>query len=232
MNNIHKMPDAYKKTIGSNLYDLLQLANLLDVDQKADFNSIEGSHDIEFAYGKTLDRYGEMVGIQRSGATDEQYRVNILGAAGKRVSGGDCNSTIHVIADMLSVGIDSFRIYDMSDSIPNANAFVPAAIRIVGLSSEVIAETGFTSAQIKQMINDILPAGVRLETLTFDGTLDIMRVSNVNPSDTSYPTLSRAWEAGQNAPETVLAGYGENPNDSSDSGTFDGGTLGYGNGEI
>lgn len=230
MVSARKLPDAYNKSFGSDLYKLLRLAELSNRDTKTDFKAINESRDINFAYGDSLDMYGEMFGISRDGATDEQYRVKILLKIGKLKANSDCNSMIQVISDMFNIDKSSFLLTGLNEYEGVMSLQKSGAVRICGLSSSIITDLGYTSEQVRQMINDVLPVGVRVETLIFDGTLKLMSPTANGGGD--MPTLNAAWDYGQSHPESALSGDYVNPNDSTDIGTHTGGTLGYGRGEI
>ena len=78
MNESRKLPDAYAKEKCSNLYKVMQLDDLLYADSKGALKSIDRSRDLQQAYGETLDKYGEMFGVERKGASDEQLRIKLL----------------------------------------------------------------------------------------------------------------------------------------------------------
>lgn len=220
-NNITRLPDAYDKKSGSNISKVLQLAYELAEAQEKDSNDIDGSRSIENAYGKTLDRYGKMYGVDRGGATDQQYRTIILMQIGKNAVQADSNSIIKAIElAMQSEGV-SLHEGDMTVSIE-------------GLSTTAYEESGYTADEVKQLISSLLPVGVSLESVMFDGTLLIFDVTV--EGDLNYPQLYSAWYYGQRAyaegKEVGLSGDGTVPNsfleyapEYQTSGTYEGGTL-------
>lgn len=242
-NNIVKLPDAYNKNISSNLYMLLSLAYLVSSGLQTDLNDIWNSRDINTAYGATLDNYGEMLGVQRNGATDDQYRTNLLNKISQNVSGSDTNSVINGIALMLNTDAKNISIieYDMS-------------VKIVGMTLEMIEARGYSPVEINAMIENILPIGVGMERTIYGGTL---LISGTSPTAilADYPQLFPAWYLSQreyvlHGDEVGLSGAGTVPdaflqvgagnapteaepwyeNIGTDgmetSGTYDGGTLG------
>lgn len=161
MNDIQKMPDAYYKLVGGNLYNLLALASMIQTEGTTDFNDIADSRDIQNATGATLDNYGAMVGVARSGATDEQYRTKILNKISVNTSGVDANSIIRSIGQTLNT--DSSGI-----SISEGNM----AVSVLGLTLSQIAESGYSESEIRQMIENLLPIGVALEYVFYYGTFE------------------------------------------------------------
>lgn len=160
MHNVKSFPDAYDKQPSSNLYKLMQLNYLLSNDVKNIYAQIEQSRGIENAYGKTLVYYGEMVGQDRNGNDDEQYRIMILNRIAQKLSNGDCNSVISLISQTFN--IDKSQIWVNEGK---------ASVRIAGISQEKVESVGLTVDQIKDMIKGILPIGVKLEYLDIQGTL-------------------------------------------------------------
>lgn len=228
MNNAKRLSDAYAKQPDSNNYKLLQLANLLFTDYQADLRSIARSRDISFAFGKTLDRYGEMVGVSRGTATDDQYRVKILNQIGACVSGGDCNSVISAVTQMLGIERSSVAIREHV-----------AAVEVKGLKLSML-DTGYSMAEINAMILKVLPAGVNLVPPVYAGTLESVLVSQSGQQE-EYRTLYRAWLEGQKAlhedgEQVGLAGSAEVPEsfltmegsstEYAVTGEYAGGTLG------
>ena len=231
MNNTKLLPDAFAKHTSSNNYKLLQLANLIFTDLQADIESIARSRDISYATGKTLDRYGEMVGVSRGAATDEQYRVKILNKIGASVSNGDCNSVISAISQMLDVARNTITLTENTD----------ASVMLEGLTLEMLEKSGYTPKEMNAMIARLFPAGIELIPPVYAGTLEIITVPIVVGDSGEYRTLYRAWLAGQKAlseqgKQVGLAGTADLPEsfltmadgspDYSVTGSYTGGTLG------
>jgi hypothetical protein len=251
VNNAKKLPDAFAKGTDSTNYKLLQLANLLYTDQRADLLSIERCRDIGMAKGKTLDKIGEMAGIKRNGASDEQYRLAIMSRIGALSTNGDCAATIASIEQML--GLESGTI-----GIVEGNA----SVDVKGLTLDILKESSFNSAEIETLIKNVVPAGVELAPPKFAGSL---LLSEPHRSATSgilaeYPTLFWAWFDGQLGKQygdhaaksdvtkfgkVGLSGEGEVPESWAElaanfglfgdfvqtSGTYEGGTLGISSGD-
>lgn len=166
MNRAKKLPDAYAKSIDSNNYKLLQLANLLYTDLKCDLTSIFELRNLQHAFGKILDEYGRMVGLNRNGLNDEQYRIKIYNQIGKQRSTGNCNDAIRLIAQTLGVEVDSFSLIEKGD----------ATISITGLTTDVLEQSGFDVRELREIIDGVLPIGVAIDEMTFEGTFEFGEV--------------------------------------------------------
>lgn len=175
MNNAVKMPDAYYKLAGGNLHNLFELRSQLDADVKGDFASVEKSRDISSAYGDTLDRYGEMIGVLRGKSTDEQYRIEIMNRIGKNISASTCNSALAFIAQMFNVPVESVHLEEQGNS----------TVLISGVTMQEVTAAGFTMAEIKDMIQGILPIGVTAE-MAFAGTFIFVENEGETSTETGY----------------------------------------------
>lgn len=178
-NGAKYLPDSFKKSTDSTNYKLLQLLHLAELDAKADFNSIIEYRNIKNAYGKTLDRYGEMVGISRSGATDEQYRLKIRGKLARMASDGTCNKIISLTADIVGVEPENISIKENDMSIA-----------IKGITLDALKNTGCKSAEITSAIAETLSVGVSLEPPVYEGNLLVMG-DVVKISDTEVCSVDR-----------------------------------------
>lgn len=239
MNQTKKMPDAYNKSIDSNLYKLLQLVNLVQEDFRADMLSIAETNDLNKAYGYTLDLYGDLLKVSRSGATDEQYRIKILNQIAVNTANTDCNSIINTITQMF--GVENGNISIVEGDLQ---------IYIKGLTIEMLKNSGYTSKEITNMLKKLSPIGVALSEPVYAGTLvvDSDEIYPAPPVASGYPVLYQAWKNGQIKQgadgsytvsyDTGLSGYCEVPETWRDSlpdaikeqvittGDFEGGTLG------
>lgn len=177
MNQAKKLPDVYRHDTDSNNYKLMQLCNLINTDFEADMKSIFNSRDIHNATGKTLDRYGEMLGQSRNGATDEQYRFLLLNKIGKLKAGSDCNSVIQNIMIMFNAEKISVTEGNLSVSVN-------------GVTMDMIDNTGYSAVEVKEKISEMLPVGVELSRLYVDGTL---LISDIEEYGADYPVLYNAW---------------------------------------
>lgn len=241
MNRTKNLSDAYRKDTGGNLYKLLQLVNLLQNDTKIDLNAIDSSRDIHEATGKTLDRYGELVGESRNGATNEQYRTKILAKIARCRAESDCNSIITAIAHLFTT--DAANLSIIEDDMK---------ADVIGLEIEMLQNSGYKSLEIESMIAELIPIGVELLPPKYAGTLKIIDWSFFHrPNDDAfnelvdnYPVLFFAWEQGQRdyatGKATGLSGHGEVPESFKElwgiinyqtSGDYVGGTLGMLTGE-
>ena len=191
-NNISKLPDAYNKLTGGNLYNLLQLALYTSSIAVEDFQDIDSSRDLSSAQGATLDYYGAMVGEPRNGATDTQYLTKIMNRMSLNVAGTDVNGVIKAIAQTLSVPASAISLTE-----GNCN------VQVNGLTIAIAENSGYSVEEINAMIEGLLPIGVGLLDTIYAGTL---LISDTTPTAIleDYPVLFPAWYLSQR--EYVLRG--------------------------
>lgn len=224
INNVKRLPDAYDKSENSNISKLLSIVYDISSEQEKDLNDINASRDISKATGKTLYYYGKMFDVPRGGASDKQYVTQILAQITRNTSTPDVEGIIRAIEATLQLKDVSIEEHDMS-------------VNVHGITVDVFGVSGYpTDADIKKVISSILPIGVSLETITYEGSLLVFDATVAGPSD--YPYLYSAWlygqEALENGSEVGLAGDGTVPDlfleyapQYSASGTYEGGTLSF-----
>lgn len=237
MNDATKLPDAYVKSTESNMYNFLQLANSIYTDNKNDLLSIDSVRSIHDANGKTLDRYGEMLGVLRNGTTDNKYRTRIMLKAAQNLTDADCNSIINSIARIVNVEPSSITIVEHREGVDTVFGNVPVLnVAVIGLTLEMLETSGFTSEEVSEMIKQLMPVGVKLLQPYYAGTLLLSETTGAIAPD-GYYRLFYAWLEGQKAlaegRQVGLKGNGTVPEefakrykDYQTTGYYEGGTLG------
>lgn len=160
-NLVKNLPDAYRKTPDSNNAKILEIEHdAMDVLREA-VAGIADSLDLDKAYGKTLDLYGEMIGQDRGEATDEQYRVLIRSKIVRAYADADHNSIINAIC--ATFGCDPAEVL-LTESGE------PGVVLIEGLPVGKINKSNIGINTAIKIIFALMPAGVQLEALDFSGT--------------------------------------------------------------
>lgn len=160
---INALPDAYKKNPESNNYKLLLLEQRLTEKLYEDIRAVWESGDMYSATGETLDLYGEMYGISRGKATDEQFRYLIAQKVAQNMVEGDYNSVINALAVAFKVPVTSFSIRETEN---------PAEVEVLDLPFAVLQNAGLTVDQMTAVIQGLLPTGVVLASLELAGTFE------------------------------------------------------------
>lgn len=172
---VNALPDAYKKTPDSNNYKLLSLEQSLVEGFRGDIKAVDATLDIYSATGKTLDLYGSIYCQARGSMTDEQYRYIILQRAMRCLVGGDANSIIKALAVVFKVDASEFGLVDTEN---------PCEVEVTNLPYSVLQNAGLTTIQVYQVIQSMLPAGVRLAPLELSGTFEFAATAD-EQSDTA-----------------------------------------------
>lgn len=161
-NYVKNLPDFYLKTETSNNYKLLSINKAMLDGLKTDIDDIFNALDIDQATGETLDLYGEMYNQPRGYATDAQYRLLIKSKIMQNISGGDYKSVVKAICGTFNCSPSEVLIREVEGK--------PCAIELAVLPVDVINAAGLTISQTVAIIERLLPAGVRLEQYSFEGT--------------------------------------------------------------
>jgi hypothetical protein len=164
VNGAYKLPDCYKKDVNSNNYKLLEISSSGVSELMVDIRAVQDSKDIRKAYGATLDRFGAMIGQPRGQLNDTQYRYLLYMRIGKNLVAGDYTSVISVIRAMF--GITSTEDEIVIEDAENGN------VNLRSLPLSVLVSSGFSSTQAVRLIDQLLPAGVGINTDSFEGTLE------------------------------------------------------------
>lgn len=166
---IKQLPDVYARDSESNNYKILKLFMAGTQAFRDDMMAVWETSDINKAYGKTLDLYGEMVGKSRGTATDEQYRVLIMQAAASNMIQGDYNSVVSALSAALGVPLTSFVLRDTE---------TPAEVEIINLPYSELQKAGITGDQAVDIIRAVLPAGVTLAPVNLTGSFEFSALAD------------------------------------------------------
>lgn len=159
---VKKLPDAYDKRPESNNNKLLQINEVAVKVLYADISEVVGMLDLDNAFGKILDDYGEMLGLYRGTLNDKQYRAVIKANIAANISKSDYMSVMHGLDYIFGKG--NMQISEVADSI--------ATVRLKDMPYENLLETGLNADQIKELTKKLLAVGVQIEASYFWGTFE------------------------------------------------------------
>nr|DAY61033.1 MAG TPA: Protein of unknown function (DUF2612) [Caudoviricetes sp.] len=155
------LPDYYRKSPESNNFKILSVEKHTITDFKQDMEKIFQSLNLDTASGKTLDLYGETVNQPRGLATDAQYIMMIRSKIMRNISSGDYPSVVRAICRTFDCEASQVFIQEKD---------TPCTVELVVLPISVINKAGLTTRQTVQLIKQILPVGVSIESVVFEGT--------------------------------------------------------------
>lgn len=157
------LPDAYRKDDGSNNAKILAIEHGASSVLREAVQGIWDSLDIDTAYGKTLDLYGEMLDQRRGVATDEQYRVLLKNKIQRNLTNSDMNSIIRAICTTLGCEPTEVLL---------AESDVPCVVSVNGMPLDSLVKNDIDINTAIAIIRSLLPVGVHIEAVTFAGTFE------------------------------------------------------------
>lgn len=163
MDNVKKLPDAYRKDTNSNNYKLLHINELAADELSVDIADVLDSLDIKRAFGQTLDLYGAMFKEQRKGRNDADYRAAVETAIAKTLCGGDCNSVELLLAQIFGCPVGDVMITDHD---------TPLMVKVQRLPVKEMREAGLTWNSALHLIDTLLPIGVFAHWDNVTGTFE------------------------------------------------------------
>lgn len=180
MHRAERLPDCYRKDEESNNYKLLELNALAAEELKEDINLVLAALDLNAASGETLNLYGEMLEQPRGLLNDDQYRYLLLAKIGRNCAQGDYDSIIDTLLLMLNCQDGSVTRAD----IAMEDSESPWVVHLSRFPVWALVDVGFSSRQVVQMINLLLPVCVTLYADNFEGTFEFAEL------DQEYSKLS------------------------------------------
>ena len=149
---IRNLPDCYSKTETSNNYKIMQLLKYDSEKFSGVLRELDNSLSLDTATGYTLNLYGEMYDQPRGEMTDEQYRIAIRQKMAVYMCKSDHNSIVNVLSLVVGVPPDYFLLEDSE-----TGGFVD----VKKFPYDNLQEAGITVPQAWEMLQSLLPAGVR-----------------------------------------------------------------------
>lgn len=168
-NYVKNLPDSFQKDNDSNNYKILENERLSVEEHLADLYGIYEILNIDNAYGKTLDRYGERVGQPRGLATDRQYILMIKAKIMRALGNGTYPSVLKSLC--MTFGCEPEQVY-----IKETNEL--CQVKMVTLPLDVLNTSGMTVNQVTQLIKSILPICIRMDGLSLEGTFEFSDSEN------------------------------------------------------
>lgn len=182
MSNVNKLPDSYAKGNKSNNYKLLNLNEQAIADVKADAQALLESLDIQKATGRTLDLYGDLLQQKRGALNDEQYRILLLRKVGVNVAQGNYSTVIDILKQMFKCEANEIVLEDGTE---------PCTVVLKTFPLEVLISAGFTGDQAVAMIEALLPMGVTIDNVTFEGTFEFAETADEYDEEKGFANVEQ-----------------------------------------
>ncbi len=165
---INKLPDAYRKDETSNNYKLLDLAETEITALREDIQKTTLITDLANSSGKTLDLFGDMLGKKRGTLDDDKYRYVLQSQVAQNIVAGDFNSVLNALVSAFSLQAGDATYSDIKiEELPTSGN-----VKITKLPLKVLNRAGLTTDQTKTLIQDILPIGVAVTSIGYEGTFE------------------------------------------------------------
>ncbi|MDD6988782.1 hypothetical protein [Ruminococcus sp.] len=174
---VKNLPDTYQKQTDSNNDKLLKIAKMSSDTLKTDILDVLNSLDIEQATGKTLDLYGEIVNQPRKSNNDIKYRINILAKIIRNVTDGDFDSIINAVSMSFNCDPSEVQIQNGSEA---------GTIDLLAIPLQTVESAELSQGEIVEIVKQLLPVGISLNTFLFSGTFEFADSENVADTDKGF----------------------------------------------
>lgn len=178
-NYAKNLPDSFRKDNESNNYKILENERLSVEEHLADLYGIYEIINLDNAYGKTLDRYGERVGQTRCLATDSQYILMIKAKIMRALGNGTYPSVLKSLCMTFGCGPEKVRIEETEE---------PCTIKMITLPLDVLNGKDITVKQVAQLVKSILPICIRMQSLNLEGTFEFADSENIYDDTKGFNT--------------------------------------------
>ena len=168
-NHVKNLPDSYCKTLDSNNFKLLELERLTMEEYRQTLQQIYDVLDLDNAKGKTLDMYGDMVGQARGNTTDEQYLLMIKAKLMRNLSNGSHPSILNALSVTFNCSPSQISVVESEN---------PCSVEVVALPLKTIIQANISTDDTLELIKQLLPVGVTLQSYLFDGTFTFSSIED------------------------------------------------------
>ncbi|MGN0243470.1 MAG: hypothetical protein ACI4CT_05355 [Lachnospiraceae bacterium] len=182
MDNIKRLPDCYRKDENSNNYKLLRINELDRESLRADLKQINDSLDLDTASGRTLDYYGASIGQPRGYLNDGQYLILIKVKLARIMNCGDYNSVLRALKMVFSAESGDIIMQESEN---------PACVKLARFPLQTLVNAGFTSRQVVDIINTILPICVSVDVDEFEGTFEFSETGDEYDTETGFANIEQ-----------------------------------------
>ncbi|MCD8089930.1 MAG: hypothetical protein LUD81_04805 [Clostridiales bacterium] len=157
------LPDSYQKDSDSNNFKILEIERCVIKQHLEDIYKIYDILDLDNAYGKTLDYYGERVGLSRGTATDPEYITLIKAKLVRNLGNGTYPSVTACLAITFNCDYEDVYITETDE---------PCRVNMINLPYDIIESSGMADSDIYTLVKSLLPICIRLDDISFDGTFE------------------------------------------------------------
>lgn len=190
---INKLPDAYQKNETSNNYKLLSIGEDEINGLREDIQEVALLTDLANASGETLDLFGEMLDKRRGKLDDDKYKYALQSQVAQNVVSGDFNNVLTALVRMFSLQEGDVTYDDIQLEECQTSGFV----KVTKLPLTILNKAGFNTAQTLELIKNILPIGVALTSVHFEGTFEFCAQEYDYENEKGFGSLSNPAIGGE-----------------------------------
>lgn len=161
--SVKNLPDKYRKDSNSNNFKILEIEKYEREQGQKEINEIRQILNINNAKGASLDIYGIRVKQERGSLTDAQYLTIIKAKIMANMSNGTHPSILQAICTIMDCEPADIYIVDSE---------TPCVVEASNLPLIGVVRSGYKPSQIVEILQNILPAGVKLKAYSFTGTFE------------------------------------------------------------
>lgn len=183
---ISKLPDAYQKSENSNNYKLLSIGENELNSLREDIQKVTLLTDLANASGETLDLFGEMLDKKRGKLDDDKYKYALQSQIAQNVVSGDFNNVLTALVRMFSLQEGDVTYDDIQIKECQTSGFV----KVTKLPLRILNKAGFNTVQTLGLIKNILPIGVNITSIDFEGTFEFCGQEYVYENQKGFGSLS------------------------------------------
>lgn len=189
---VRRLPSAYTRREGSNLHKFFSVVETSA--EESTIAAVRDAHVVNKAFGKSLENIGQLLNVRRrQGESDEHLRTRLKVAGATATCTATIEDVQRVVAVALQVPTSRIRVEERHDVEP--------AYFDVWVYLQDVMNAGLTKEELRDVLRDIKPAGVALNTKQFgtftcrsaDETSDPAKgyndIANSNPNGGTYAGL-------------------------------------------
>lgn len=162
---IKMLPDAYKKDKDSNNYKMFKILDSNIEELSLTQERIREYHCLDLAEGKALDLFGENLGLERKGLSDDVYRVLLKAKVLRNQGTGSLNNTTELIAYALNTSVSNIKLSEDFETGGRSGY-----ITINNIPLTTLNNIGMSITEYEEMMKSIIPIGIGLSVTNLEGT--------------------------------------------------------------
>jgi len=181
---ISKLSTAFNKSPDSNNYKLLEVIDSEFQNIEQVIEDIKNAHFVDNATGKSLEYLAQLLNTSRlSGETDEHFRARLKTQFRRYANSTTIKELKEIVSAVLGTLTTRVAINELWD-------YEPASFDVWVFLQDLEA-AGITVDELKEILDSIKPAGVRLTAKRF-GTFEYRTAADISDPTKGYNDLANS----------------------------------------